>query len=258
MPDAEGCFSIDCQALKPGSAAELRIVYLQANGVPSGNLSATPFRYPYVVANDGTANITTARTMLLFAPLLEAVNAKKSDAARQFLAAPAVVADARLRQLAQRLIATLNPKLIAPADVPPATRTVPLSDLKAMREETGYGAPLRDRLPEPGGMLIAGGKIYAHGFYAHAVATHEWQLDGTWKNLSGVAGIADLKDGSVGAVIEGDGKVLWQSTTLKQGHTTAAFDAKLEGVKHLVLKMTDAGDGKSSDWGVWLEPVISR
>ena len=257
VPDAEGRFSIDCQALQAGKAGELRITYLQANGVPSGNLSDTPFRYPYFVGKDGTANITTARTKLLFAPLIEAVNAKKADAARQLLAAPAVASDARLKEIAQRLVATLSPKLIAPADVPPATKTVPLSDLKAVREETGYGAAIRDRLPEPSGLLIAAGSLYAHGFYAHAAATHEWQLDGTWKTLSGTAGIADGADGSVQAVIEGDGKVLWQSSTFKTGNT-AAFSVNLEGVKQLVLKMNDAGDGKRSDWGVWLEPMISR
>ncbi len=257
VPDAEGRFSIDCQALKAGKAGELRITYLQANGVPSGNLSDTPFRYPYLVGKDGTADITTARTKLLFAPLIEAVNAKKADAARQFLAAPAVASDARLKEIAQRFVATLAPKLIAPADVPPVTKTVPLSDLKAVREETGYGAAVRDRLPEPSGLLIAGGNLYAHGFYAHAASTHEWQLDGTWRALSGTAGIADGADGSVQAVIEGDGKVLWQSSTFKSG-ATAAFDVKLEGVKQLVLKVTDAGDGKRSDWGVWLEPILSR
>ena len=257
VPDAEGRFTIDCQALKPGKAGELRITFLQANGVPSGNLSDTPFRYPYLVAKDGTADVTTARTKLLFAPLIEAVNAKNEDAARKILASPAVSGDERLKQIAQRLIATLDPKRIAAADVPPATKTIPLSDLKASREETGYGPPVRDRLPEPSGLLIAGGRLYAHGLYAHAVATHEWQLDGTWKTLSGVAGIADGSDGSVGAVIEGDGKVLWQSSTLKPGNT-AAFEVKVEGVKQLVMKMTDAGDGKRSDWGVWLEPMLGR
>jgi heat shock protein HslJ len=60
IPDAEGRFTLDCQALAPGKAAELRVVYLQANGVASGFLSATPYRYPYTVAADGTADISAA------------------------------------------------------------------------------------------------------------------------------------------------------------------------------------------------------
>ena len=62
---------------------------------------------------------------------------------------------------------------------------------------------------------------------------------------------------NVQASIEGDGKVLWESSILKEG-ATAAFDVKIEGIKQLVLKMGDAGDGKRSDWGVWLEPVLGR
>ena len=257
VPDADGRFSITCDALKGGASGELRITYLQANGAPSGNLSDTPFRYPYIVSQSGVADITTARAKLLFAPMIDAVNAKSVGTARELHAAPAISGDARFDQIAQRLIATLDPKLIAPADVLPTTMTVPLSDLKAAREETGYGAPIRDRLPEPGGLLIAGGKLYAHGFYAHAVATHEWQLDGNWKTLSGLAGIADGSDGSVQAIIEGDGKELWQSKPFKGGGI-AAYDVKIEGVKKLVLKMTDGGDGIRSDWGVWLEPMLGR
>lgn len=64
VPDAEGRFTLNCQALKADRAGELRITFLQANGVPSGSLSATPFRYPYKVSADGTADITAAREKL--------------------------------------------------------------------------------------------------------------------------------------------------------------------------------------------------
>lgn len=60
VPDAEGHFTLDCQSLVPNKAGELRVVYLQANGVASGFLSATPYRYPYTVGADGTADISAA------------------------------------------------------------------------------------------------------------------------------------------------------------------------------------------------------
>lgn len=66
IPDAEGRFTLDCQSLVPGKAAELRVVYLQANGVASGFLSATPYRYPYTVAADGTVDL--APTLARFTP----------------------------------------------------------------------------------------------------------------------------------------------------------------------------------------------
>ncbi len=61
VPDTDGRFSLDCQALKAGKAGELRVVYLQANGLASGFLSQTPFRYPYSVAKDGTVEISSAK-----------------------------------------------------------------------------------------------------------------------------------------------------------------------------------------------------
>lgn len=60
VPDAEGRFTLDCQSLAAGKPGELRVVYLQANGVASGFLSATPYRYAYTVAADGTADISAA------------------------------------------------------------------------------------------------------------------------------------------------------------------------------------------------------
>ena len=64
VPDKDGRFTLDCQALVPGKAGELRVVYLQANGVASGFLSATPYRYPYAVATDGTVDLTAAVELL--------------------------------------------------------------------------------------------------------------------------------------------------------------------------------------------------
>ena len=68
VPDAEGKFTLDCQALAPGKTGELRVVYLQANGQASGFLSSTPYRYPYVVAKDGDVDLAPALAVLNRAP----------------------------------------------------------------------------------------------------------------------------------------------------------------------------------------------
>ncbi len=60
VPDKDGRFTLDCQALAPGKTGELRVVYLQANGQASGFLSSTPYRYPYVVAKDGAVDLAPA------------------------------------------------------------------------------------------------------------------------------------------------------------------------------------------------------
>ena len=116
---------------------------------------------------------------------------------------------------------------------------------------------MRDRLPAPGGILASGGKLFAHGFYAHAPARHVWNLDGSWKSIKGNAGLADGFDGSVTFTIEGDGKTLWQSKLVKPGRILP-FEIDLAGIKELTLLTDDGGDGRSSDWALWLEPVLSR
>lgn len=64
VPDKDGKFTLDCQALAPGKTGELRVVYLQANGQASGFLSSTPYRYPYVVAKDGAVDLAPALAVL--------------------------------------------------------------------------------------------------------------------------------------------------------------------------------------------------
>lgn len=258
VPDAEGRFTLDCQALKAGKPGELRVVYLQANGVPSGALSSTPYRYPYVVDASGAVDITTARSKLILAPLIAAVYARDMALAQKLAGDAAVANDPKLKRIAQRLMGTLEtPKRSSPADVPVETASAALSDLAAQRETTGYGPSRRDLLPENRGLLMAGGEVYIHGFYAHAEATQEWQLDDRWKTISGHIGLADGSDGSVQGRIEGDGKVLWESKAIKDG-PAVPFQVNVEGVKILTLKTTDAGDGKRGDWALWLEPTLTR
>jgi hypothetical protein len=65
--------------------------------------------------------------------------------------------------------------------------------------------------------------------------------------------LADGYDGKVKFVIEGDGRVLWES-----GSNRMTYDVSLDQVKQLVLRTEDGGDTNREDWALWLEPVISR
>ncbi len=255
VPDGEGRFELDCQAFAPGKPAQLRIVFLQANGVASGFLSNTPYRYAYRVDKDGKADVAAARTRLALQPLVDAVNTRDADGAKVLLGRGDLAGDARMAEIGARLAATIGPP--KPKDVPADAVSVALSDLPATSEKTGYGPPVRDRLPHPEALLAAGGELFAHGFYAHAPAVHEWRLDGSWKSLRGKAGIADGYGGSVGFVIEGDGRELWKSPAVKTG-TLTTFEVKLDGVRKLTLRTDDGGDGRREDWALWLEPVLTR
>jgi dienelactone hydrolase len=60
VPEPDGSFTLSCNSLVAGKRGELRLVFLQANGVASGFLSATPYRYNYVVDKDGNLDIGEA------------------------------------------------------------------------------------------------------------------------------------------------------------------------------------------------------
>ena len=58
MPDQDGNFTLTCTDLVAGKKGELRLFFLQSNGMPSGFLSSTPFKYSYTVAADGTPDVS--------------------------------------------------------------------------------------------------------------------------------------------------------------------------------------------------------
>jgi hypothetical protein len=58
VPDQDGNFTLTCTDLVAGKKGELRLFFLQSNGMPSGFLSSTPFKYPYTVAADGTPDVS--------------------------------------------------------------------------------------------------------------------------------------------------------------------------------------------------------
>lgn len=256
VPAADGRFTLDCQALKAGKAGEFRLVFLQANGVASGFLSETPFRYPYTVAADGAVDVSTMTTLLRLKPLTDAILKDDLPVARAAFADPGLKDDVQALEIGRRLLDSLAaepaPEL---AGDPP---TMALSDLKPSRQEVGYGRLLRDRLPEAPVILANGGRIFRHGFFAHAPSTLTWNLTGEkWTRFSGSAGLPDGRDGSVGFTIEGDGKVLWKSGLILEGKSES-FRIDLRGVRSLTLRADDGGDGRSTDWALWLEPTLIR
>lgn len=255
VPDKDGKFTLHCDSFPPGRSGELRVVYLQSNGVASGFLSATPFRYPYIVGKDGKVDIGTAQAKLALAPLVQAVAARDNASIESAFTAINALQEPFIAEIANRYVKSFETDF--QTEVAPDIAEIRLADLKAVSERTGYGPPVRDRLPENGGILTSGGKAFASGFYAHAPAEHVWELSGKWKTLKGSAGLADGHDGSVKFTILGDGKVLWKSAVLPMGKL-AAFEVDLSGVKELKLVTDDGGDGNGSDWGLWLDPKLSR
>jgi len=256
IPDKDGRFTLDCQALATGKSGVLRVFYLQVHGATSGWLSSTPHQYPYSVSAQGDADISLIRQLNLIQPLIDAMEKNDEKVLATLSQADDLLKDDTCREIARRLCATRSP-LRDPASLASDVTTMPLADLSCTKESVGYGIPLRNRTPAPLHLLHAGDRLYRHGIHAHAPSVMTWQLDGTWKSLQGSCGNAHGQSGEVQFRIEGDGKVLWDSGYVQQG-TVKPFSISITGVKELKLITGNGRDGKNNDWSLWLEPTLSR
>jgi hypothetical protein len=132
---------------------------------------------------------------------------------------------------------------------------VPLSRLEPIEARVGWLQPAYDHLPRAESLIVAGGRVFDTGIYAHAPAIHRYRLGGAWARLTGECGLPD-GGGSVVFVIRADGREVFRSKVVGPGRP-ADFDIDLSGVDELELLTEDAGDGKAADWGVWLAPLLS-
>lgn len=247
VPATDGRFALDCTPLVPGKAGSLRLVACHANGATS-RLS-----YPYTVARDGTVDIETMSLSLALTTFCEAVSRRDYAAAEAIR--DALPEEGRGRTLAASILAGVRrtPGSPQPAAAGPDGR-MPLSRLEPIEARVGWLKPAYDHLPRPESMLLAGGRVFDTGIYAHAPALHRYRLGRAWARLTGECGLPD-GGGSVVFVIRTDGREVFRSKPLGPSRLDR-YDVDLAGVDELELVTEDAGDGKASDWGVWLAPML--
>jgi len=259
IPDAQGNFSLEANALTADKGGVFRVVVVQANGAASSFAGAsTPFTYPYLVAKDGTVDLAASQAVLQLAPLLEAVGKKDARSAEAALATlVATNPEASVLEAAKVRVGTLT-ATPGPSPAEAEGPTCRLADARMSSAKVGWGRPLANDLPEDGVLFSCASRLFARGLYAHAPARHAWDLGGKWKTLSGHAGLPDAHDGgSCVFVVKADGKELWRSKKTEPG-TLRSFDVDLAGSKELELTVEDAGDGNGSDWGCWFDPELGR
>ena len=112
---------------------------------------------------------------------------------------------------------------------------------------------------EPGivwtnGMFTAPGNAPTEMIYYH---------DGSKRYLSGYVSVLDCIDycggmGDCGFIIEGDGKVLWESGVVKHHDIPVSFSIPLRGIHELRLITNSGGDNIAEDWGCWMELKVSK
>jgi hypothetical protein len=253
---ADGRFRLTVEDLQPG-ICDLRLRLLGEAG------DTRYFSFVYEVDREGLPHVES----LLAAPwLTEAYAAYQSGEKERMtklaMEARAAVPDAKTlhQKIAhyQKLQSAEEP--IALDSLPAETRTIPLADVKFTAASTGWGPPTRNQVSGNGdasGLLEVGGQFFESGLYAHAPARHAFDLGGGWKSLTTNYGLQDRHSGSVVFVIRADGRELFRSEPIKD-HKLREAKVSVAGARRLELVVENAGDGNGSDWGVWIEPQLSR
>jgi len=253
---ADGSFRLEVGELREG-ASQLRLRACHTDGTSS------PYAFDYQVDAKGTPDLGPFQCRL---PLAEAVEAYAAgdhrraaelaaELQRRFADTPDV------RRKAAHLQTLLKPRPQRRlAELADQAGPAPVSGVRFRTATVGWGRPLFDEvLIEPPGQcfLQVGGQFFERGLYAHAPARHELDLDRKWQRFQTSYGLQDGHDGSVVFVVQGDGRELFRSPTIRE-HVRHTLDVDVANVSVLTLRVEDGGDGANSDWGVWIEPQVSR
>ena len=112
-----------------------------------------------------------------------------------------------------------------------------------------------------GSPLSIAGKVYQKGIGTHAVSDLEYDLHGMFLTLVAQVGIDDgneAEKGSVEFVVHGDGKELWRSGVVKKADNAKPLSVRIAGVRQLLLRVTDGGDGIDYDHADWLDVKVMK
>jgi alpha-galactosidase len=136
-----------------------------------------------------------------------------------------------------------------------SAQTVWVDELDLSSTSQGWGIPKKNRSVDDNIMTIAG-KTFERGFGTHAESSLFIQLDGKANSFTAQVGIDDEVKGrqpAVEFIVFGDGAKLWSSGVMHEDDTARLCNVKLLGVKKLELRVTDGGNGDSSDHADWAD-----
>jgi alpha-galactosidase len=135
-----------------------------------------------------------------------------------------------------------------------SAETVWLDTLNIGVATQGWGEPHKNKSVDNHPLTIAG-QVYERGFGTHAESTLIVNLDGGAQSFSASVGVDDEVNKNPASSIEfsviADGKALWSSGVMHAGDAAKYCEVNLPGVKTLVLKVGDAGDGIDYDHADW-------
>ena len=141
------------------------------------------------------------------------------------------------------------------AGAPARDETVWLSSLDLSRMSSGWGKALADQAVTKKPLSI-GGRKFERGAGTHAPSTAMAALNGGSARFLASCGVDDGAGAGKGSVvfrILADGKTVYKSPLLRAGMPPEKIDLDVRGVKMLVLKVLDGGDGIDFDHADWAE-----
>ena len=259
VPDAQGRFALEVSDLAPCGNGTLRVELCHVNGAVSER------RLGFSVTPEGTVDLSQWEMRQALEPVADAVASNQLSAAQDALRKLEASNTPELaKDIARKLVRTLQteskPK---PAGVPATITQFALGDAQAESAEVGWlkpeanRIPLNDQIESP---WLDSGKIYASGLYAHSPSRYVFDLGGQWKILRGEAGLHTAHQpyaAGVVFVIKTDGKEVFRSPVIR-GAARASYEVDVTGMKTLELIVDKAGNRNGGNWGLWLDPTLSR
>jgi len=130
-----------------------------------------------------------------------------------------------------------------------------LSDMEPVLAKSGWGNVEMDRSVSERSLTI-NGKRFEKGIGTHSVSEIEYEIKGKFEYLKGKVGIDDgnrSDKGSVEFIVFGDGRELWRSGVVRKSDGIKDFNIEIKGIKRLLLKVEDGGDGIDYDHADWAD-----
>ena len=137
-----------------------------------------------------------------------------------------------------------------------SAETVWLDQLDVRSATQGWGEAHKNKSVDNHALTI-GSVTFKHGFGTHAESFLHVKLDGGAEKFTASVGVDDEVNKNPASSVEffviGDGKELWNSGVMHAGDAAKACAVDLTGVKMLLLKVGDGGDGIDFDHADWVD-----
>ncbi len=130
-----------------------------------------------------------------------------------------------------------------------------LSDMEPAFAKSGWGNVEMDRAVS-GRPIKINGNCFKKGIGTNSLSEIEYEIKGNFEYLTGKVGIDDgnrSDRGSAEFIVYGDGKELWRSGIMRKSDGIKDLKIEINGIKRILLKVEDGGDGIDYDHADWAD-----